>query len=190
MNRRQHLASALLLAAAATAANAQIGFPRLPVIVPLGRSQAPPPGAPPGVIPAPVSPSALQADLVVKAGSDTVYFPARTATLQANSTATLAAQARWLLANPIVSIRLEGHGDSNDSRDYALAIGEKRANAVRDYLVLQGIAPQRISTLSWGKEHPGSVRIGSTFVAAGPRVVTKVVYVQPPMPQLPPPPAR
>ena len=186
MNRKLLLASALVLGA--SAANAQINFPRLPVIVPLGRSQPPPPGTvPPAAM---GSPSALQADLVVKSGSDTVYFPPRGAALAPNATATLTAQARWLLANPFVTIRLEGHGDSNDSRDYALAIGEKRASAVRDYLVLQGIAPQRISLLSWGKERPGSVRVGTTFVAAGPRVVTKVVSLQPPMPQFPVQPGR
>jgi len=186
MNRKPLLASALLLTAAA--ANAQINFPRLPVIVPLGRSQpAPPPAVAPGIT---GSPSALQADLVVKSGSDTVYFPPRGDALQPNATATLAAQARWLLANPFVIVQLEGHGDSNDSRDYALAIGDKRASAVRDFLVLQGVAPQRIAILSWGKERPGSVRVGSTFVAAGPRVVTKVVGVQPPVPQYPLPPAQ
>ena len=186
MNRKLLLAYPLLLTA--SAANAQISFPRLPVIVPLGRSQpAPPPGVAPGMM---TSPSALQADLVVKSGSDTVYFPPRGDTLQPNATATLAAQARWLLTNPFVMIQLDGHGDSNDSRDYALAIGDKRANAVRDYLVLQGVAPQRISILSWGKERPGSVRVGSTFVAAGPRVVTKIVGVQPPVPQFPVPPGR
>ena len=187
MNRTLLLAS-ILLAAAGSAASAQIRVPRLPVIVPLGRSQPPPPGVvPPAAM---GSPSALQADLVVKSGSDTVYFPPRGAALAPNATATLTAQARWLLANPFVTIRLEGHGDSNDSRDYALAIGEKRASAVRDFLVLQGVAPERISILSWGKERPGSVRVGSTFVAAGPRVVTKVAAVQPPLPQYPVQPVR
>jgi len=189
MTVRRLLASALLLTATATTAGAQVSFPRLPVIFPLGRGQ---PAPPPGAVPAPMaSASALQSDLIVKAGSDTVYFPARTVALTPATTATLAAQARWLLANPFVTIRLEGHGDSNDSRDYALAIGEKRASAVRDYLVLQGVAPQRIALLTWGKERPGSVRVGTTMVAAGPRVVTKVVYAPPPpMPQLPPQPRR
>ena len=158
----------LSLAAAAlfgTAAEAQLWPPRLPTI---GRSaqEAPPPAM--------VSPGALQADLVVKAGSDTVYFPSRGYALSPNAVATLAAQARWLLANPYVNIRLEGHGDERDTRDYALAIGERRANAVRDYLVLQGVAPYRITVLSWGKERPGSARVGPTVVSVGPRVVTKI----------------
>jgi peptidoglycan-associated lipoprotein len=116
----------------------------------------------------------MQADLVVKAGSDTVYFAQHSANLDANALATLSAQARWLLANPFANIRLEGHGGLMDSRDYALAIGEKRAAAVRDFLMLQGVAPTRIQLISWGKERPGSVRIGTSVVAAGPRVVTKI----------------
>lgn len=172
MRRKFSTAAAIALACTATATAAQWRLPRLPVIVPLEGGQAgPPPGAP-AVAP---TPGALQADLVVKAGSDTVYFSPRGYALDANATATLTAQARWLLANPFVNIRLEGHGDERDTRDYALAIGDRRANAVRDFLVLQGVAPSRITVMSWGKERPGSVRVGPTVVAAGPRVRTVVL---------------
>lgn len=180
---------ALILAAAVLAgssvAQAQI---RLPVIFPLrgsGQQPAPPMAAPavPGI---PLTPGALQADLVVKSGSDTVYFSTRGSGLDANGTATLSAQARWLLANPYVTIRIEGHGGNEDSRDYALAIGDKRANAVRDFLVMQGVAPQRIAVLSWGKEKPGTIRIGTSMVAAGPRAVTVITSAGPAF--LPPPP--
>jgi len=154
--------------AAAGIAQAQLWPPRLPVV---GRSaqEAPPPP------PVMMSPGALQADLVVKAGSDTVYFSPRGYMLDANAAATLAAQARWLVANPFVNVRLEGHGDERDTRDYALAIGERRANAVRDFLILQGVAPHRITVLSWGKERPGTIRVGPTMVAAGPRVKTVII---------------
>jgi peptidoglycan-associated lipoprotein len=175
MNRAFSLLAAAL-AATSTAAVAQI---RLPVIFTLGRSQPAPP--PPGMPPAQFgTPQAVQSDLIVKAGTDTVYFPARGAALDANARATLSAQARWLLANPFVNVRLEGHGGADDSRDYALAIGDKRANAVRDFLILQGIAPSRISVISWGKERPGTMRIGTSVVATGPRVVTVVVPAAPP----------
>lgn len=159
------LMAALAFAAVPAAAHAQLWPPRLPRI----SRPAPPPSA---VVP--MTPGALQADLVVKAGSDTVYFPLRGHALDANAIARLTAQARWLLANPFVAIRLEGHGDERDTRDYALAIGDRRANAVRDFLIIQGVAPQRISVLSWGKERPGSVRIGPSVVAAGPRVRTVI----------------
>lgn len=151
-----------LAALAATSANAQLWPPRLPVI---NRGAPPAPG-----MMAPMTPGALQADLVVKAGSDTVYFSPRGYTLDSNAVARLTAQTRWLLANPFANVRLEGHGDERDTRDFALAMGNRRAIAVRDFLIVQGVAPHRITLLSWGKERPGSVRVGPSVVAAGPRV--------------------
>ena len=188
MTRKAFFLAAALLAGSSVV-QAQI---RLPVIFPLrgpGQQPAPPMAAPamPGV---PLTPGALQADLVVKSGSDTVYFSPRGTGIDANGTATLSAQARWLLANPFVTVRIEGHGGNDDSRDYALAVGDKRANAVRDFLVLQGVAPQRITVMSWGKERPGKVLIGQSLVAAGPRVVTVVVPEPAPMPMPAPAPAR
>ncbi|QNM82303.1 OmpA family protein [Sphingomonas sabuli] len=143
----------------------------------------PPPQAPPFL-----SPDMLQGNLVAASGSDTVYFPPRGSQLDATAVATLTAQVRWLLANPFVGIRLEGHGDARDSRDFALAIGEKRASEVRNFLVLRGISPARITLTSWGKERPGTVRIGPSTVAVGPRVVTVVTGMQAPMPPFPLPP--
>ena len=181
MNRTFSLLTAVIVAAASTSAVAQV---RLPVIFPLGRSQPAPP--PPGMPPVGMNtPEVLQSDLIVKAGTDTVYFPARGAILDSNARATLTAQAGWLLANPYMNARLEGHGGADDSRDFALAIGDKRANAVRDFLILQGIAPNRISVISWGKERPGTMRIGTSVVATGPRVRTVVVPA--PAPFAPPP---
>lgn len=171
MNRKATIAAALLIAAVASPSLAQLRMPRLPVLIPHRENAPGAPGQQPGIRP---SPGALQADMVVKSGSDTVYFPQHSAALDANSAATLTAQARWLLANPFVNVRLEGHGGPMDSRDYALAIGEKRADSVRDFLMLHGVAPSRISVISWGKERPGTVRIGTSVVAAGPRVVTRV----------------
>ena len=166
MNRKLASILALGFASASSPALAQLQLPRLPVIIP--RS----PNTPP---PQPMMPSGmLQADLVAKSGGDTVFFSPRGYTLDANAVARLTAQARWLLANPMVSVRLEGHGDARDPRDYAIAIGDRRANAVREFLLLQGVAPQRISTVSWGKERPGKVRVGPSIVSVGPRVVTVV----------------
>lgn len=182
--KSKSILATLALVAIASAADAQI---RLPVIFPLHGADRPPQSQPPvASAPGPVA----QGNLIAAAGTDTVYFSANGATLDANATPTLAAQARWLLANPFVTVRLEGHGGSNDSRDYALAIGDRRASAVRDFLVLQGVAPNRISMMTWGKERPGKVLIGQTLVAAGPRVVTTIV--PPPAPAyIPPaPPAR
>lgn len=169
MARRTTIALACLLAVTATAATAQLRLPRLPVIVPLGKGQPDP------AFPGPATPGPpAQGALLAAAGSDTVFFSQRGWALDANATAALTAQARWLVANPFVTVRLEGHGDAHDSRDYALAIGDRRANAVRDFLVLQGVAPHRIAVISWGKERPGRVRVGPSVVSVGPRVVTIV----------------
>jgi len=166
---RIRLSLCLLTAAlAGTAATAQVRFPRLPVIVARGGEQ-------PAPLPAMVPPAVLQGSLITASGSDTVYFSSRGFSVDANAARTLTAQARWLVANPFVSVRLEGHGGASDTRDYAIAGGYRRANAVRDFLVLQGVAPERISVMSWGKERPGSLRLGAMTVAAGPRVVTKIL---------------
>jgi peptidoglycan-associated lipoprotein len=161
---------AIAMAASASAAHAQFRLPRLPVIVPLGNQPLPQAQgqAQPGM------PGVAQANFAAAAGSDTVYFSARSTSLDAQAMATLGAQARWLLANPMATLRLEGHGDVRDTRDYALAIGERRAASVRDFLVLQGVLPHRINVTTWGKERPGSVRVGPTVVATGPRVVAVI----------------
>jgi len=160
---------ALAAALAGTAATAQVRFPRLPVIIPRGETTQPVPA--PGALP----PAVLQGSMITAAGSDTVYFSSRGFSVDANAARTLTGQARWLVANPFVIVRLEGHGSAADTRDYAIAGGYRRANAVRDFLVLQGVAPERISVMSWGKERPGSLRLGAMTVAAGPRVVTKIL---------------
>ena len=87
---------------------------------------------PPPIMPsAPVEQPALQMDLVLKAGSDRVIFSGNDYGLDVAARASLAAQARWLLANPAMSAVIEGHSDQRASRDHAVAIGERRATAVR-----------------------------------------------------------
>lgn len=121
-----------------------------------------------------LNPAALQADLRAKAGSDTIYFSAQGHGLDAAAIAMLRAQAGWLRANPALMVRLEGHADQNDTRDYAFAIAERRAAGVRDFLVTLGVSPDRLSIASWGKERPGTIRIGNSMVGVGPRVVTTI----------------
>jgi peptidoglycan-associated lipoprotein len=66
----------------------------------------------------------------------------------------LAAQAQWLSRYPAVRVRIEGNADERGTREYNLALGARRANAVRDFLVSQGVSGARIETLSYGKERP------------------------------------
>jgi peptidoglycan-associated lipoprotein len=135
-------------------------------------------------VPAPVAPPteayfvdipALQVDLVMKAGSDRVYFAGSDYGLNTAARATLAAQARWLLANPTVRAVIEGHSDQRDTRDHALAIGERRATAVRDYLVSLGIPSVRLVVVSWGKERPIQPGPGDVGFDRNARVVTTIV---------------
>lgn len=119
-------------------------------------------------------PANPQAAMIAQTGSDTVYFTRRGITLDPASTRVLAAEARWLIANPTMTASIEGHADQQDTRSYAVAIAEERAAAVRDFLILQGVAPDRLKVTSWGKERPGTVRVGASAVTVGARVVTVV----------------
>jgi peptidoglycan-associated lipoprotein len=70
---------------------------------------------------------------------------------------TLAKNAAWLQQYPSVKVLVEGHCDERNTREYNLALGERRANVVRDYLVFLGISPQRIRTISYGEERPFAI---------------------------------
>lgn len=142
-------------------------------------AQMAPMPAPPMFFPQParyfVEIPARQVDLVMKAGSDRVYFSGNDYGLNAGARATLAAQARWLLGNPDVRALIEGHSDQRDTREHALAIGERRATAVRDYLVSLGVPAARLSVMSWGKERPIQPAPGDFGQDRNPRVVTVIV---------------
>jgi peptidoglycan-associated lipoprotein len=107
---------------------------------------------------------ALRADFLARSGADTVYFGLDTALLGAPARATLTAQAQWIRQHPDVVVRIEGHGEPNDTRDHALAMGARRAQEVRDYLVLLGVPAAQLSTTSFGKERPGPPRAVTVLV--------------------------
>jgi peptidoglycan-associated lipoprotein len=147
---------ALALLLAIELATPAVAQRRLPVIIPLGKAQ---PAAPPltGI-------DALRADFLVKSGADTVYFGSDSAVLGAPALATLQAQAMWLRQHPEVVVRIEGHANPSDTRDHALAIGARRAEEVRNYLVLLGVPAAQLTTMSWGKERPGAPRAVTVLV--------------------------
>jgi peptidoglycan-associated lipoprotein len=118
---------------------------------------------------------AMQADLVAKAGSDTVYFSTDEYSLDDQSKATLAAQARWFLANPSVRGSIEGHADERGTREYNLALGERRANAAKDFLIANGVPAGRLTTISWGKERPVALGSNEEAWAQNRRAVSVVV---------------
>ena len=156
---RNTTATALLLVGLGAAACAPATIVRDPMSIPAvvmgaaGLGQAPsavPPGADPNFVPI----AALQADLRAKAGSDTVQFGRDEFLLDEAARRTLAAQADWLRMNPMVRASIEGHADVRQTREHALALGERRAAAVHSFLLAQAVPPAQLSVISWGKERP------------------------------------
>jgi peptidoglycan-associated lipoprotein len=114
----------------------------------------------------------VQAEFVGRTGSDMVYFAGSSHGLDAAAQRTLMAQAGWLLANPAIRARIEGHADERTPRDYALAVGERRASAVRNFLVLQGVPAAQLTMISWGKERPVVAGTSEGALALNRRVKT------------------
>ena len=85
---------------------------------------------------------------------DRVFFATNRSALTTASRDTLRKQASWMRKNKKLNVVLEGHGDERGTREYNLALAEKRANAARDYLLTYGISGKRISVISYGKEKP------------------------------------
>ena len=86
--------------------------------------------------------------------ADRVFFATNETVLTTASRETLRAQAAWMRKNSKIKVVLEGHADERGTREYNLALGERRANAAKDYLMTYGISSDRISVLSYGKERP------------------------------------
>ena len=119
---------------------------------------APPPTPAPAARPAPapvvssIIPGSAE-DFRVNVG-DTVHFGYNEYNIQDNDKAVLGRQAQWLAKYPVVRVSLEGHCDERGTREYNLALGARRANAVKEYLVSQGVSTARVETVSYGKERP------------------------------------
>jgi|TARA_B110000116_G_scaffold235965_1_gene221335 peptidoglycan-associated lipoprotein len=85
---------------------------------------------------------------------DRVFYATNESVLTTASRETLRKQAAWLRKNSDITVVLEGHADERGTREYNLALGERRANSAKDYLMTYGISSDRISVLSYGKERP------------------------------------
>ncbi|TNE28952.1 MAG: peptidoglycan-associated lipoprotein Pal [Alphaproteobacteria bacterium] len=97
-----------------------------------------------------------QQDLVVNVG-DRVFFDYDQYTLRSDARETIERQATWLKQHGHLTFVIEGHCDERGTREYNLALGERRAQAVRNYLVALGIEPSRIQVISYGKERPAAL---------------------------------
>ena len=114
-----------------------------------------------------------QMDLVANVG-DRVHFCFDCYDLNADARATLQKQAAWMKANANTKIAIEGHCDERGTREYNLALGHRRANAVYDYLVTLGVSVDRMTTISYGKERPQNPGSDEMAWAANRRAVTVV----------------
>ena len=92
-------------------------------------------------------------DFVVNVG-DRVLFGLNRFDLAPDARTTVENQVTWLKRFPVATITIEGHTDERGTREYNLALGERRANSVRDYMIALGVDPNRVKTLSYGKERP------------------------------------
>jgi peptidoglycan-associated lipoprotein len=118
-------------------------------------------------------PPGSQAALEAEAG-DLVYFAFDSSVLRPESQAVVRQQATWLQQNATVTVTVAGHTDERGTREYNLALGERRANAVRSYLIGLGIEPNRVRTISYGEERPAVAGSGEQAWAANRRAQTLV----------------
>ena len=114
-----------------------------------------------------------QEDLVANIG-DRVFFVTDSASVGADQQPVLARQAGWLQQYRQVTVQVEGHADERGTREYNLALGQRRANAARDILVAQGVAGTRITTISFGKDRPASLGSDQQAWSQNRRAVTTV----------------
>ncbi len=114
-----------------------------------------------------------QEDLIVNVG-DRVFFEFDSSELTVDAQATLDAQAAWLTQYPDTNITVEGHADERGTREYNLALGDKRAFSVYSYLAQAGIDTNRMEYVSWGKERPEVIGSDETAYSQNRRGVTIV----------------
>ena len=106
---------------------------------------------------------------------DRVWFQVDSSELTQQSIATLEKQAQWLRAYPQYAFTIEGHADERGTREYNLALGERRANAAKNYLISLGVPADRLTTVSYGKERPGAIGSNEQAWARNRRAVTVVM---------------
>lgn len=114
-----------------------------------------------------------QGDLEANVG-DRVFFALNSSVISSEGQATLNRQAAWLKSNGNVNVTVEGHADERGTREFNLALGERRANAAKEYLVNNGVPASRIETTSYGKERPAVVGSNEAAWSQNRRAVTVV----------------
>lgn len=116
-----------------------------------------------------------QEDFVASVMADRIFFDTDKYDVDAEDQAALRSQSEWLARYPNVRVTVEGHADERGTRDYNLALGERRANSAKNYLASLGVDASRITTISYGKERPDAVGSDEASWARNRRAVTVTV---------------
>jgi peptidoglycan-associated lipoprotein len=119
--------------------------------------------------------SALNEQFKREVMSDTVRFGLDQYDIDPEARRILDSQVQWLMARPATRITIEGHADERGTREYNLGLGDRRANAAKNYLAARGISPTRITTISYGKERPVALGSDEAAWAQNRRAVTIVI---------------
>ncbi len=147
--------------------------PPPPASAPLGATTSPSSGAPAGNVGSTAVPGSIE-DFRQTSGSDTVLFAYDSYQVDDTAKAILGKQAEWLARYPAVKVTIEGHTDERGTREYNLALGDRRANAAKNFLAAQGVAASRMQTISYGKERPVAEGSDETAYAQNRRAVTVI----------------
>jgi peptidoglycan-associated lipoprotein len=161
------LLSALVLTAACTKKKVE-DLPPPPAAAPAPAYEAPAPAPTSTTIPG------SRADFINQAGSDTVHFATDASDVDSEAQGILTRQAAWLAKYPNVSVTIEGHADERGTREYNLALGDRRANSAKNFLVNAGVSASRLSVISYGKERPVATGSDEGSWAQNRRAVTVV----------------
>lgn len=160
------LIAASLLALGACAKKPPAVLPPAPVD---NTTQAPVDTVPAGAVPG------SQEDFVASVMADRIFFETDSSDVDSGDQATLQSQASWLARYPAVRVTVEGHADERGTREYNLALGERRANSAKNALVAIGVSAARITTISYGKERPDAVGSDEEAWAKNRRAVSVTV---------------
>ncbi|TZG26574.1 peptidoglycan-associated lipoprotein Pal [Sphingomonas montanisoli] len=161
------LVSALVLTAACTKKKVE-DLPPPPAAAPTPAPEAPAPAPSNTTIPG------SRADFMQQAGTDTVHFATDSSDVDSEAQSILSRQAQWLAKFPNVAVTIEGHADERGTREYNLALGDRRANSAKNFLVQAGVSASRISVISYGKERPVAAGSDEGSWAQNRRAVTVV----------------
>jgi peptidoglycan-associated lipoprotein len=115
---------------------------------------------------------ASRADFLQSVTADRVYFETDGYSIDAEDRTVLDSQVAWLQRNPTVRVTIEGHADERGTREYNLALGDRRANAAKNYLASRGVDASRMTVISWGKERPVAEGSDESAWAQNRRAVT------------------